>query len=91
MASSAPSAGRSRSGRVALAVGGPRLLAVAVLVVALCATAAAALQPAAPYTIRTSTDAQLVDVDDPLLNFTRHEWRSESAAQRPQPPPLVSG
>ena len=76
MASSAPSAGRSRSGRVA--VTGPRLLAVAVLLVALCASAVAALQPAAPYTIRTQTDAQLVDVADPLLNFTRHGWRSQT-------------
>ena len=61
-----------------------QMMAVSVALLALGATAvAAAIIPTAdPYTIHTQTGAELVDVDDPLFNFTRHGWRGERAAQR---------
>lgn len=65
-----------------------RRLAVAlVALVALCAATAtvivsAALPPAVPYTIRTSTGAELVDIANPQFNFSRHGWRGEHAARK---------
>ena len=52
-------------------------LALALFALAATAAAAAIIPTADPYTIRTSTDAQLVDVDDPIFNFTRHGWRRQ--------------
>jgi hypothetical protein len=57
----------------------PLVLALALALFALAATAVAAAAPtAAPYTIRTSTGVDLVNVTDPLLNFTRHGWKSQT-------------
>jgi hypothetical protein len=45
---------------------------------ALCSgvSASSGLTPAADYSIRTQSDAELVDVSRAELNFTRHGWKS---------------
>ena len=76
--SMAASACRPSTRRLATGAQRPLLLPAAAALLALLALCcASAVSAAAPYTITTVPESQLVDVDNPLFNFTRHGWNSE--------------